>query len=87
MGGNICKTCNNYMGLEDENLSRNNIDKSIDNYNNKSNNNKNSNRTYYSNYINNPISPLIDNGTIINNSNNKNKSLLNKTASKNEDLS
>ena len=87
MGGNICKTCNNYMGLEDENLSRNNIDKSIDNYNNKSNNNQNSNRTYYSNYINNPISPLIDNGTIINNSNNKNKSFLNKTASKNEDLS
>ena len=79
MGGNICKTCNNYMGLDDENLSRDNIEKKIDNYNNISNINQNSNRTYYSNIISNPIKPIISNSSIINNYNNKNQSILNIT--------
>ena len=86
MGGDICKACNNYTGLEDENLSQNNIEKKIDDYNNINKINQNSNRTFYSNIIKNPIEPIINNRSIINNNNNKNQSLLNKTASKNEDL-
>ena len=87
MGGNVCKACDNYMKMEEQNLSQNRIEKQVGNYNNINQNSQ----ILYSTIIKQPsinkINPEINNQRIDKDNNNidNNKPSINKTILENEE--
>ena len=83
MGANICKTCNNYNKIEEQNLSQNKSEKPMDNYSNISNNSQFLNSAIIKDPSQNLIN--IEQNQINHNNDNNDKSTIIKTNNKIEE--